>query len=153
MGLGDGGALRRVFDPRRSVSRTSLASPGRRACLCGLVAGGLAIAFPSGARAQTAATRRYELAIRDRKLADAGVVLRVTEGETVALRWTTDEPVELHLHGYDIEVAATPEAPAIMRFEAFATGRFPINVHGFGDESHDEGERRPVLMYLEVYPR
>jgi hypothetical protein len=55
--------------------------------------------------------------------------------------------VTIHLHGYDIETALTPDAPATVRFSARATGRFPIEIHGT--------TRGPevTLGYLEVHPR
>ncbi len=91
-----------------------------------------------------------ELRIKDRKLAGVKVV-RVKEGEAVDLYWVTDETVELHLHGYDIEVKAKPGAPAAMSFKAHATGRFPVTAHGFGDH-HGGGHSEKTLLYLEVHP-
>ena len=56
--------------------------------------------------------------------------LSVTEGDEVTLRVSSDEPVELHLHGYDIEGEVSPDEPADLRFEADLTGRFEIEDHG-----------------------
>ena len=78
-------------------------------------------------------------------------VARVTQGDAVTLRWTTDEAVSVHLHGYDMELAIAPDAPAEMSLEAFATGRFPVTSHGFG--GHHGGDEETVLLYLEVHPR
>jgi FtsP/CotA-like multicopper oxidase with cupredoxin domain len=33
----------------------------------------------------------------------------VTEGDRVTLRLTSDAPVELHLHGYDLEAEVSPD--------------------------------------------
>ena len=74
-------------------------------------------------------------------------VVRVPQGEEVTLRWTTDLPVTLHLHGYDIETAVKPGAPATMTFRARATGRFPITLH----RAH--GGAEATLGYVEVHPR
>jgi FtsP/CotA-like multicopper oxidase with cupredoxin domain len=90
-----------------------------------------------------------DLEISKRKVAGEQVI-RVTQGDTVVLRWTVDEEVELHLHGYDVEANAAPGAPATMRFEARATGRFPVTSHGFGGHSH-HGES--ALVYIEVHPK
>ncbi len=38
------------------------------------------------------------------------VTLRVRRGERVELRFSTDRPIQLHLHGYDIEAGASPES-------------------------------------------
>ena len=90
--------------------------------------------------------RVIELAIRDGRLPEDRRVVRVQQGDEVMLRWTTDRPVTLHLHGYDIEEKLAPGTPVSMRFAARATGRFPIEIHGAGG-----GER--IVGYLEVHPR
>lgn len=90
--------------------------------------------------------RVFELAIRDGRLPEAQRLLRVRQGDEVTLRWTADRPVDVHLHGYDLEARVTPGAPATMRVTARATGRFPI-------ELHHPGGRHAVIGYLEVHPR
>ncbi len=91
--------------------------------------------------------RVIELAIRGGTLPEDKQVIRVQQGDEVTLRWTTDKPLTIHLHGYDIEKKLTPKAPITMRFSARATGRFPIEVHG-----SRKGEEATV-GYLEVHPR
>ena len=76
-------------------------------------------------------------------------VIKVGEGDRVELTWVSDESVELHLHGYDIEVQVGTDAPAVMTFAAFATGRFPVTSHGFSGDSHGHD----TVLYLEVHPR
>ena len=98
------------------------------------------------AYAQDAEAKMFDVAIEDGKLVGGAKSLRVTEGDAVTLRLTSDAPVELHLHGYDITQAVAPGEAANMSFEAFATGRFPVSVHGA-----DHGES--TLIYIEVYPR
>ena len=56
-------------------------------------------------------------------------LIRVRQGDAVKLRWTTDRPIILHLHGYDIEAKVEPGAVAEMAFAARATGRFPVEEH------------------------
>lgn len=102
-----------------------------------LLTGALAAAEP----------RMFELRLANGALSLEQDSIRVTEGDQVTLKWSSDLPVQLHLHGYDIKQSAGPEKPGAMTFEAYATGRFPISIHG-GD-GHDH---KPVL-YLEVYPR
>lgn len=75
---------------------------------------------------------------------DLGDTVRVKQGDELELKWSSDKPMELHLHGYDIEVKVSPQAPAVMSFKAAIPGRFPIEAHG-------SGSHRPVV-YLEVYP-
>jgi hypothetical protein len=94
--------------------------------------------------------RRFDLQLAGRRITKGPTTMRVTQGDRVEMQWTTDQPVRLHLHGYDVELAVTPEAIAVMRVRADATGRFPIAAHDDGegkDKSH-----RPVA-YLEVHPR
>jgi heme/copper-type cytochrome/quinol oxidase subunit 2 len=50
----------------------------------------------------------------------------VKEGDRVRLRITSDEPVQLHLHGYDLEKDITANEPAELEFDATTPGRFQI---------------------------
>lgn len=90
--------------------------------------------------------RVFDLSIIQGKVTGEGNVIRVKQEEQVTIRWTTDAPVTLHLHGYDIEQQVTPGIPAFFRFKAYATGRFPITIHG-------KGGTHGTLLYLEVLPR
>ena len=113
----------------------------RLSAVLGLVTGTLLAVGPS----VWAEQRVVELSIRDGELPKNTRVVRVRQGDDVTLRWTTDKPLTIHLHGYDLEKALSPGAPVSMRFTARATGRFPIETHGHGEER--------TLGYLEVHPR
>jgi len=118
----------------------------------GIVALFFACFFWAGApdgSAGAAEVKRFEITIAERTLAAGDETLRVKEGDAVELVWLSDEDVELHLHGYDIEVAIAAGVPAVMAVTATASGRFPISSHGFGGE---HGGKEEVLAYLEVYP-
>ena len=65
------------------------------------------------------------------------------EGDGVTLLVSSDEPMELHLHGYDVEQEVEPAEKARLHFEADITGRFEIEDH----ESESE------LGVLQVRPR
>ncbi len=104
---------------------------------------------PAAARADD--TPRPVIEIVDGALA-AGTpeVIRVTEGEHVALRWRADVPTEIHLHGYDLTTEIEPGQEAVLSFDAEATGRYPITLHGHGgDGGHDEA----TVLHIEIYPR
>jgi heme/copper-type cytochrome/quinol oxidase subunit 2 len=73
-------------------------------------------------------------------------VLAVSQNDKVVIRVSSDKPVQVHLHGYDIESDVVPNVVASLRFTATATGRFPIEIH-----SREPLEQRP-LAYLEVRP-
>ena len=94
----------------------------------------------------------FELHIEGGEVAGEVRTLRVTEGDHVRLRWSADAPTILHLHGYDIEKAIAPGRVTEFDLQAYATGRFPIEVHGHGDASHHSHDKAPLVV-LEVYPR
>ena len=122
----------------------------RRLWLFGFAAAWVAcFTFASTAGAQDSETRVIELRIEHRKLVLPDGAIRITEGEVVELRWTSDELVDLHLHGYDIEFRIEPGTPSAIVVDAYATGRFPITSHGWGDGGHSHD----TLTYLNVYPR
>ena len=52
--------------------------------------------------------------------------ITVHEGDQVRLRITSDEPLKLHLYGYDLEKDITANEPAELEFDATTPGRFQI---------------------------
>lgn len=98
--------------------------------------------------------RQIDIALVDGRARDEGLtrpargapVLRLPQGEAVALRFSSDRETVLHLHGYRIETRAAPGAPAVMAFVARAAGRFPV-------ETHAADGRHVALLYLEVHPK
>jgi FtsP/CotA-like multicopper oxidase with cupredoxin domain len=99
------------------------------------------------AQLMAAEPRVVDLTIRGGTLPPEQRVIRVQQGDAVTLRWTSDQPLTLHLHGYDIEQRVAPGKAATMTFTARATGRFSIEVHG------GQAGREATLGYLEVHPR
>lgn len=49
--------------------------------------------------------------------------ISVNEGDQVTLAITSDEPLDFHLHGYDLETEVEPSEPAELSFDATTTGR------------------------------
>jgi hypothetical protein len=112
---------------------------------------------------------RFELAIADRTIEGGVRTLRVLRGQQIELVWSVHEPVTIHVHGYDLELALEPGATRVQSFVADATGRFAITAHGFAKaapdgHAHDQesdphhrsssdAETEPTLAYLEVHPR
>lgn len=92
-----------------------------------------------------------DVRIEGRRVVEPKGSIRVVKGDVVELRWMSDEPVELHLHGYDIELNVRRGKPAAMVVRARATGRFPITSHRWGSHGHSHGH--DALTYLEVHPR
>lgn len=122
----------------------------RRTWLVTMTAGSfLSVMLMRAAVAQDSPKRVIEARIENRKVVAPMEAIRITEGDVIELRWTSDEAVELHLHGYDIEIEVKPGESASMVVDARATGRFPIESHGWGNGGHGE----ETLTYLEVLPR
>jgi len=69
--------------------------------------------------------------------------ISVVEGDAVTLSLSAEEPVEVHVHGYDIEEEVEPGEPAELTFDADLTGRFDIEDH----------ETEDVIGTLVVRPR
>lgn len=69
----------------------------------------------------------FDLAINDGIMSPEEI--SVSEGERVNLRITADEPLEFHLHGYDLEGEVEPGEPAELSFDATITGRFEVENH------------------------
>ena len=111
----------------------------------------LIVGFPFAAGgAQGGEVKRFEVTIADRKVAEGGPTIRVTEGDRVVIVWHSDEIGELHLHGYDIAIDLKPGEATETVIDAQVAGRFPLTSHGFGGESHSHG--KGALLYFEVYP-
>ena len=55
--------------------------------------------------------------------------ISVQEGDFVTLRLSSESPVEIHLHGYDLEGDVLPGEETDLSFEAEDTGRFEIEDH------------------------
>jgi len=101
----------------------------------------------------SAAELTFDIRIEQGRVSDAMRLMRVHEGDGVTLRWTSDRPLILHLHGYDIEKRIAPGAVTELSFTARATGRFPIEIHGPGARAGGGAHEEEPLAVIEVYPR
>lgn len=102
----------------------------------------------TGARAENVT---FDLRVERGRVPAGMRVIRVKQGDIVTLRWTSDRPIALHLHGYDIETKVAPSTPTDMSFTARATGRFSIEEHkpkAGGGHAHEA----PIVR-IEVHPR
>ncbi len=97
-------------------------------------------------RGALAVPKGFELAVREGRVV-SGDTLRVKQGETILLRWSSDALVDLHLEGYDLEAKISARSAAAMLFVADLPGRFPVERHTKGG-----GHTGGPLLYLEVYP-
>ena len=88
----------------------------------------LAISLSSALNA-AAAQVTYALSIANGRVPDNMRLIRVKQNDMVTLEWSTDKPITVHLHGYDIEQELKPGTVTQMTFTARATGRFTIEVY------------------------
>jgi len=98
-----------------------------------------------------AAEVTYVLAITDGHAPANMRLIRVKQNDVVKLDWSSDKPISVHLHGYDIEKDIKPGTVTQMMFVARATGRFTVEPH-IGKTpagGHGHGD---VLVTIEVYP-
>ena len=72
--------------------------------------------------------------------------LKVHQGDEVQIRLSSDQPMVLHLHGYEIDVKVAPPTPALLTFKADLAGRFPLHEHREGAGNHR------AVLFIEVYP-
>jgi hypothetical protein len=124
----------------------------RVACRSGAIALALMLIIAGGAGA-AAAELTFDIKIERGRVPDTMRLIHVTEGDVVKLRWTSDQPLVLHLHGYDIEKRITPGAVTELAFTAYASGRFPIYVHEQGAGAGGHAHADLPLATVEVYPR
>jgi hypothetical protein len=104
------------------------------------------------AAAGQAAQLAFDIKIENGRVAKDMRLIRVRQYDEVYIRWTSDRPIVLHLHGYDIEAKVVPGAVTEMAFVARATGRFSVEEHKVdakGGHSHGEA----ALVRIEVRPR
>jgi hypothetical protein len=107
----------------------------------------------AGSTGAAAAELTFDIRIVRGRVPDTMRLIRVNEGDVVKLRWTSDRPLILHLHGYDIEKRLAASAVTELGFTAYATGRFPIHVHAQGAAAGGHAHEDAPLAIIEVYPR
>jgi FtsP/CotA-like multicopper oxidase with cupredoxin domain len=88
------------------------------------------------ATAPAAAPRPAATRITVRDGAPVGGVqkVEVQQGDSVRLTITSDRPDEVHVHGYDLEEAVGPGAPARFSFTADADGVYEVELHESGNQ-------------------
>jgi hypothetical protein len=98
-----------------------------------------------------AAEVTYALRITNGRVPEDMRLIRVKQNDVVKLEWSTDKPITVHLHGYDIEREVKPGAVTEMAFTARATGRFTVEPH-IGRTSSGAHAHGETLVTIEVYP-
>jgi hypothetical protein len=100
-------------------------------------------------KSQAQETKRFDLGLKAGELPKVQRTIKVKQGDTVELRWTTDQPISLHLHGYDIEISVKPGDPTVTSLKARMAGRFSVEKLQNKKAGHHHGGK---VLYLEVHP-
>ena len=111
----------------------------------------LALSLSGALTGADAAEVTYALTIANGRVPDNMRLIRVKQDDVVKLEWSTDKPMTVHLHGYDIEQELKPGTVTQMTFTARATGRFTIEPH-IGKTPSGGRAHGDVLVTIEVYP-
>jgi hypothetical protein len=139
------------------VSLTGQSKPVARPILTRAVLTALACAAALSAftvRAADPPEKVFDLRIAGGSLPVAQRVIRVTRGERVRWRISSDAPGELHVHAYHLEVNVLAGQPAELAFRAFATGRYRVEWHPVAGTPVTPGAHHaPPLAMFEVHPR
>jgi hypothetical protein len=108
----------------------------------------------SPSQVSSAEAERLSIVIRGRSLDGPHRTIRATQGTMLELAFTSDETLELHLHGYDRQLTVRAGEEAVMRLDAKVAGRFAIEAHRFDGLAGGPPSRgHVVLLYLEIHPR
>jgi hypothetical protein len=71
----------------------------------------------------------FDLAVREGAMTPDEVEFE--EGDHLRLRLTSEEPLQVHIHGYDLQRELASGKSVTLSFEADLTGRFEIEDHEF----------------------
>jgi plastocyanin len=115
-------------------------APGGNAALVATTAGASAAATqPAAADNATL----VELKVQQGRLVLGPEVIKLTEGDKLTLRVTSDTDDEMHLHGYNLRLDLTAGQTGELTVTANRSGRFEYELH----------HAHRTLGALEVYPR
>ena len=128
---------------RRRLQAPPAAPMRRRLFLAAL------LAFATLPLIATAEERHFELALKAGALPKNLQTIKVKQGDSVELKWTSDQPIKMHLHGYDMEIAVKPGEPTVTAINARIAGRFSVDKLADTGGGHHHGGK---ILYLEVYP-
>ena len=99
--------------------------------------------------------REFDVVVRDGKIGRELSRLRVTEGDHVIMRWSSNDRATVHLEGYEIAIEIGRRRPGTIELDVLITGRFPIHIHTFDGHGNasPQRSRHGASSYLEVYPQ
>lgn len=68
--------------------------------------------------------KTFDLVVKNKKLVSGPETIKVNQDEQIAIKITSNENDELHLHGYNISVEFEKDTQAELSFTASISGRF-----------------------------
>ncbi len=89
------------------------------------------------------ASQVIDWVVRDGRRASGPALITANAGEVLRLRVRSDQPDELHVHGYEVSRALPADHLVVVELPLTLSGRFDIELHA----AHQ------VLAVLEVQPR
>jgi hypothetical protein len=122
---------------------TEMGAALRRRLLLATVA---IVALPMMAHAEE---RHFDLALKAGVLPKELQTIKVKQGDSVELKWTSDQPIKMHLHGYDMQIAVKPSEPTVTAINAKIAGRFSVDKLAEKGGGHHHGGK---ILYFEVHP-
>jgi len=112
--LGAGAAL--PFPSERALAQLSSPDPS-----------GPVVAVPPPVAPPPVASS-FDFVVRNGARAAGPVAMQAKEGDDVEIKVTSDQPDELHLHGYDLHTPLKANEPAALYFKATHSGRFDVEL-------------------------
>jgi hypothetical protein len=97
----------------------------------------------------------FDLAIVDGKVAKEKRVIKVSKGDAVIVRFTSNLTGDVHLHAYRLQTKVSLDKSNELAFKAHATGKFRFEWHEAkqqGKVPADGGHHAEPLATLEVRP-
>jgi plastocyanin len=85
-------------------------------------------ADPSGETADVT----INVTVANGKVNPSGATIKVQAGQTVLVTAVSDQPEELHIHGYDKELELSPGKSVSVKFTANMKGTFEVETHKSG---------------------
>lgn len=89
---------------------------------------------PAPAEPAPAGPSAPEIVVQGKAVQGGPADIQATKGDTVAFTVSSDEPGEVHVHGYELMRDVAPGAPATLSFEATLDGIYDVELHLADDE-------------------
>jgi hypothetical protein len=127
---------------------------GLIALLVVVAVGAFIIAKPGGSDSKSTSSNGgasapvvRKIAIKDGRPVGGVKGLKFTKGDDARIEVSVDKPHLLHLHGYNIELKATPQKPGVFKFKASTEGQFELESH-----TNEHEGLEPVIARVQVEP-